>query len=35
VAQGLANRQHTLEILPTGDGPLPLRAIVARKPSLK
>ena len=35
VVQGLANRPHTLEILPNGDGPLPLRAIVARKPSLK
>ncbi|MEI6423146.1 MAG: SGNH/GDSL hydrolase family protein, partial [Lentisphaerota bacterium] len=35
VAEGLKNDKHTLEIIPNGDGPLPLRAVVVYKPSLK
>ena len=35
VAEGLTNDKHTLEIIPNGDGPLPLRAVVVYRPSLK
>ena len=32
LASGLANGMHTLEIIPNGDGNLPLRAIVVHRP---
>ncbi|MFZ2657847.1 MAG: hypothetical protein WAX69_23135 [Victivallales bacterium] len=35
IAQGLANSSHTLEIIPNGDGPVGLKAIVVYQPTLK
>jgi len=35
VAQGLTNGEHTLRIVPNGDGPVPVRMIVAHEPPLK
>jgi hypothetical protein len=33
LAQGLSNERHVLEIIPNGDGPLGLRAMVVHQPS--
>ena len=33
LVQGISNGKHTLEIIPNGDGPLGLRAIVVYQPS--
>jgi hypothetical protein len=33
--QGLENREHTLEIVPNGDGALPVKSIVVHSPPLK
>jgi len=35
LVQGLSNARHTLEIIPNGDGVLPLKEIVIHSPSLK
>lgn len=35
VVQGIANSPHTLEIIPNGDGPVGLRAIVVYQPPVK
>jgi hypothetical protein len=35
VAQGLTNTSHTLEIIPNGDGPVPIEAIQAYRPPMK
>lgn len=35
VAQGLANREHTLEIVPNGDGDVPIREIAVHRPPLR
>jgi len=35
LASGLSNGPHTLEIIPNGDGELPVRAIVTHKPPVK
>ena len=35
LAQGLANGQHTLKIIPTGDGPVPIAAFRVYRPPLK
>jgi hypothetical protein len=35
LAQGLANTRHTLEIIPNGDGPVPIEAIQVYRPPLR
>lgn len=35
LAQGLTNGKHVLEIIPNGDGPVPIRQIVVHRPPLK
>ena len=35
VIQGIANKKHTLEIIPNGDGVLPLKSIIIHEPPLK
>ena len=35
VAQGLTNREHTIEIIPNGDGAVPIRAIRVYRPPLR
>ncbi len=35
VAQGLANGRHTLEIVPNGDGPVPVNQVVVYRPPLR
>jgi hypothetical protein len=35
LAQGLADGEHTLEIVPNGDGPVPIRAIEVHRPPLR
>ncbi|NQT20903.1 MAG: hypothetical protein HQ592_14445 [Planctomycetes bacterium] len=35
VAQGLTNRQHTIEIIPNGDGAVPIKAIRVFRPPLR
>jgi len=34
LAQGLPRGEHTLELLPNGDGPVPIRAIEVHRPPL-
>jgi hypothetical protein len=35
LAQGLANTEHTLEIIPNGDGDVPLREVIVHRPPLR
>jgi hypothetical protein len=35
LAQGLTNGPHTLEIIPNGDGPVPVAAFKVYKPPLQ
>lgn len=35
VAQGLSNGAHVLELIPTGDGPLPVKEIIVHSPPLQ
>ncbi len=35
VAQGLKNAEHTLEIIPNGDGPVPIESIIIHRPPLR
>ena len=35
VVQGIVNGPHTLEIIPVGDGAVPLREIVVHRPPLR
>ncbi len=35
LAQGLAHGEHTLELVPNGDGPVPIRAIEVHRPPLR
>lgn len=35
LAQGLPNREHTVEIIPNGDGAIPIRELVVHRPPLR
>lgn len=35
LAKGLANGRHTLEIIPNGDGPVPVESVVVHEPALR